>query len=384
MKTARLLFDNNADWFYATKVHASDPALWYQAPSGKTHLPTSSRDFTEYKAHAKVDAVHDWDIIRHQIIQSGKPYSMATLLEWLMALEPTDAVEVPQTFPAGLFEALKAAGLPVQVSKGEAFFPQRAVKTLEEIEKLAEAQRHNEQAFHKAAKVLREADIARDGTLMWQGATLTSEILRAEMQKVLVGLGSLSFNNGPYVQGGAQAAIPHERGHGPLRANELILIDCFPTSARGYCGDLTRTFCKGKPTQWHKDVYLAVLGAQEKALGMLRQNANGQDVQKAVEGFFNDAGFATGKDAEGNPYGFIHSLGHSVGLEVHDGGPRMLTRADCPLKSGYVTSVEPGLYYPPGTHKHGTGGCRIEDVVVVTENGYQNLTTFPKDKWIID
>ena len=389
MKIARLIYECDANWYYATEIPASDPAIWYQDPSGKTHLPTNSRDLAEYKAHAKADFVHDWDIIRHEIASTGKPYSMVAIIEWLIAKDPIDILEVPVNFPAALFNKLHQAGIPIKTYDAELFFSQRAIKSLVEVEKMAEAQRINEQGYHHAMSVLRQSDIARDNTLVWQGKPLTSEILRAEFNKKLIDLGVirhvLGTSIGPVVAGGIQASMPHERGHGALKAHELIIIDSFPTAGTFYNADCTRTFVKGKPTQWQHDVYHAVWGAQMQALGLIQAGANGQDIQKAVESFFNQAGFPTGKDNNGNPYGFVHSLGHGVGLEVHDPGPRMLTRADCILQSGYVTSVEPGLYYPSSlSGKGNVGGCRIEDVVVVTDHGHHNLTTFPKDKWIID
>jgi Xaa-Pro aminopeptidase len=83
-------------------------------------------------------------------------------------------------------------------------------------------------------------------------------------------------------------------------------------------------------------------------------------------------------DDQGRPYGFFHGTGHGVGLELHDPGPRTLSSVSCKLQAGMVTSVEPGLYYP------GKGGVRIEDVVAITPDGYQNLTKLEKKRWVID
>lgn len=383
MKTARLMYDCGADWRYATGVHASDPALWYQDPTGKTHLPTSTRDLAEYRAHAQADFVLDWTTIKTELAAASQPFNTVSIVQWLCAKDTPDVLEVPQSFPAHLYQQLKDAGLPVKTTGAELFFPSRAIKTPDEIAKLAEAQRINEQAFLKAFSLLREADIARDATLIWRGQALTSEILHAEMNKVLVEKGCTGFNHGPIVAGGAQGAAPHERGTGPLKAHQLIVIDCFPTAPNGYCGDLTRTVLKGKAPQWEQDVYHAVLTAQEVALSLLKPGVNGRDVHRAVEESFEKSGFKTGTDAAGNPYGFIHSTGHGLGLEVHDPGPKMLTKAETILQPGYVTTVEPGLYYPSNVNG-GIGGCRIEDFGVITPTGFTNLTSLSKEKWVFD
>lgn len=307
------------------------------------------------------------------------------MVTWLAAKEPVREIVVPSTFGAAMFAKLKAEGLPLVPCNDDLFEPARAVKTLAETEMLAVAQRANEQCFHHAMKVLREADIARDGTLVWKGVPLTAELVQREMNMVAVAHGAEEFHNGPIVACGVQGAMPHERGHGVLRAHELIVVDCFPRHRNGYWGDLTRTFVKGKATLWQQEVYGAVLEAQTLALGMVRAGVNGKDIHAAVVAHFAAAGFKTGTDDDGNPYGYFHGTGHGVGLDLHEPGPRMISTGDCVLQNGYVTSVEPGLYYPSSlSGKGNVGGCRMEDVVVVTEHGCHNLTSFPKNKWIID
>jgi Xaa-Pro aminopeptidase len=260
----------------------------------------------------------------------------------------------------------------------ELFFPARALKSAEEIDKLTAAQRLNQQCFARAREILAAAEIARDKSLVWEKRPLTSETLQTEMNLVALRGGAQEFADGPIVAGGAQGALPHERGHGVLRAEELIVVDCFPRHPNGYWGDLTRTYLKGRPAPWQRDLYAAVQGAQALALSLLKPGAEGSAVHRAVEQFLARAGFETGMGGDGLPYGFFHGTGHAVGLELHDAGPRTLSTQATRLQAGMVTSVEPGLYYP------GKGGCRIEDVVAITENGYQNLTTLDKDDWIID
>lgn len=382
MTFAQLIFENGANWRYATGTSIADPALWYRAPSGRTHIIVSELEISLMRANANVDHIHSFEDVRRGL--GDKALTLSVMVEWLRVKEAVDVIYVPHDFPAGTFMRLKEAGLPVEVNKDELFFPQRAIKTLKEIEALTVAQRANEQCFHHAFKVLRESDIGRDDVLFWKGQTLTAEILRAEMNKKAVEHGCEEFHGGPIVACGAQGAMPHERGHGPLRAHEFIVMDCFPRHANGYWGDLTRTVLKGKATPWHTDVYAAVLAAHDAGLGLIKAGVNGKDIHLRVAATLAEAGFKTGTDDKGRPYGFFHGTGHGVGLELHEPGPRMLSTVASELKAGYVTSVEPGLYYPAPVSGGGIGGCRIEDVVTVTDTGYHNLTSFPKDKWVID
>lgn len=383
LKFARMAFENGPNWRYAVGLACSDPHLWYQTPSGKTHIIVSELELTENREHAKVNHVHGFGELKQKPFFKDKPLSLLNMVKWLMELEQPDGIEVPPDFPAALFMRLTTSGVPVQIAEGDLFFPNRAIKTTAEIKALQAAQTQNESAFKLAFNILKDADIARDKSLIWNGKKLTSEILRGEMNAHLARLGTPRFAGdfysiAPIVAGGPQSAEPHNRGTGILKANTFILIDSFPMHPNGYWGDCTRTVCKGTPSAWMRDVYAAVLGAQKTALKLIKPEANGKDIHQAVADYLAKAGFKTGLDKNGNPFGFFHGTGHGVGLELHDPGPRTLSTASSILKPGMVTSVEPGLYYP------GKGGCRIEDVVVVTKTGHTNLNKLSKTSWVID
>jgi Xaa-Pro aminopeptidase len=244
-----------------------------------------------------------------------------------------------------------------------------------EVSHIEEAQRAVEEACAHAVEILEEAEVSDDGTLFWRGEPLTSEILRSEIDVELLRRGCTS-DEGTIAAGGAQAADPHERGSGPLRAGEAIILDIFPRNGESrYYADMTRTIVKGEPNEGLQEMYDAVLEAQETALSMIRAGVNGRDVHEKVSDILHERGYKTGKHDQrpGEPLteGFFHGTGHGVGLEVHE-APRVST-ADEELKVGDVVTVEPGLYEP------GVGGVRIEDLVVVTEDGCRNLTRFPKE-----
>jgi Xaa-Pro aminopeptidase len=142
-----------------------------------------------------------------------------------------------------------------------------------------------------------------------------------------------------------------------------------------YYADMTRTFVKGEPGEDLRKMYDAVLESQEAALAMIGPGIDGKDVHERVSEILHEAGYVTQihDRKEGKPLteGFFHGTGHGVGLEIHE-APRLgLTGQE--LVPGDIVSVEPGLYYPS------IGGVRIEDLVLVTEDGSRNLTRFPKE-----
>jgi Xaa-Pro aminopeptidase len=380
--TAKLLYECGANWRYAVGEHISDPALWYQSVKGVTHAVVNELEYGHLTGHVTVDKLHSFGTLRAKL--KGVPLSLPNMLQALVAMEKTSPaiIEVPRDFPAGLYQTLRDAGLPLQPSKDDLFFPARAIKTAAEIKKLRTAQALNEAVIQHGINLIAMADVAKDGKLFWQGKPLTSEIMQTEMNARAAKLGALSFSGGPIVAGGKQGATPHNRGSGGLRAGQFIVIDSFPHHRNGYWGDCTRTVLKGTPTDWHKQVYYTVLEAQTLALKLIKPGVDGRDIQAAVQSFFVQAGFKTGTDKQSRPFGFFHGTGHGVGLELHDPGPRTISGVSCLLKAGMVTSVEPGLYYP-GKGKQ-AGGCRIEDVVVITASGYKNLTKLDKKRWIID
>lgn len=383
MQPARLLYENGANWHYATGHATSDPTLWCQLPGGEVRVAASSLEAGLLAQHMPTATRLDYAKLREQATARFGKASLAGMAMALLGDPLPETVLVPADFPLGLADALRKLGLNLTTpAAGELFFPGRYVKSMAEVEKLAAAQRLNEQSLHHGVSILRGADVAANGGLIWRGSPLTSEIVRAEMQKKALDLGATEFHGGPIVAGGAQGAFPHERGHGQLMANELIVIDTFPRHANGYWGDLTRTFIKGKASAWQESLYNTVLESQTRALAAIKAGADGKDIDASVSRYFESRGFKNGTDASGLPYGCIHSLGHSIGLELHDVGPG-LSGAGTTLVAGSALTVEPGLYYPTDVNG-GVGGVRIEDIVIVTDTGHTNLTTFPKTGWILD
>jgi Xaa-Pro aminopeptidase len=274
---------------------------------------------------------------------------------------------IPDDFPAGLATRISQLGVGLTIVT-DAIFPEREVKTPREIAAIREGNRCSAAGLAAAERLLRASKI-KGRQLLHDGKPLTSECLRRAIEVACLEAGSLS--HGTIAAGGDQACDPHCVGHGPLRANELIVVDVFPrVQTTGYHGDMTRTFLRGHASDAQRALVEAVRAAQFGAMQSIRAGVNGRDIHHGVIAEFEQRGYATKHTAKGS-VGFFHGTGHGLGLAVHE-LPRMSTVDHTLLKDSVVT-VEPGLYYP------GLGGCRIEDVVQVTARGAKQLSDFHYD-----
>ena len=172
----------------------------------------------------------------------------------------------------------------------------------------------------------------------------------------------------PIIAAGENGALPHaEPGDREIGPGELVVFD-MGAELDGYCSDGTRTFATGDPGEEAREVYDLVLAAQLAALAAIRVGASGKEVDAVAREMIAEAG-------HGDHFG--HGLGHGVGLEVHE-SPRLATTSDDELREGNVVTVEPGIYLP------GRFGVRIEDLVVVTGDGYRNLSGTSKELTVVD
>ena len=210
------------------------------------------------------------------------------------------------------------------------------------------------------------ASALTDGVYAWleergfEGRTEREVALAAEARMRHLGAEDPSFPSivaaGP--NGSLIHAVPGER---KIRRDEYIVID-MGAIVDGYCSDCTRTLVEGEPPIAHREAYEVVLAAQEAALGEIKAGASGRELDAVARDLIAEAGY-------GELFG--HGLGHGVGIEVHE-PPRLSRRSDDVLQAGEVVTVEPGVYLP------GEFGVRIEDLVVVTDDGHRNLSSRPK------
>jgi Xaa-Pro aminopeptidase len=270
---------------------------------------------------------------------------------------------VADDFPAALYLKLRDLGLRLELANGQ-LFPEREVKTPKEAAALREGNRLSSVGFAVAEDILRRAR-PRKRELIFEGKPLTSERMQFAIASAILEQGGSPDDT--IVAGGNQACDPHERGHGPLRPNEMIIFDIFPRVVKtGYFGDMTRTYLKGRANEAQRKLYNTVHEAQRAAIKTVRTGVDGRDVHQQVLNVFDAAGYKT-KHGKNGSEGFFHGTGHGLGLAVHE-VPRIST-VPYKLVKGSVVTIEPGLYYP------GLGGCRIEDVVQVTDRGARLLSS---------
>jgi Xaa-Pro aminopeptidase len=369
--------EHDADAYHLSGFLAPDAVICLRV-AGKSYLAVSSLEYGRAAKEAPVDELLSYDELEitrlaRELKSGAKAYAaaIANLLERLGAMG--SPIAVPPGLGVVYADELRARGVTLTPDR-VLFEGLRRSKTEAEISNIGKTQAAVEAACAHARSILEESDLGSDDSLIWRGEPLTSELLRSEIDVELLRRGCAA--DGTIAAGGPQGADPHERGHGPLKAGESIIVDIFPIDlSTRYYSDMTRTFVKGEPNEGFRKMYDAVLESQETALSMIEAGVNGRDVHRKVADVLHEAGYKTNvHDQEpGKPLteGFFHGTGHGVGLEIHE-APR-IAPVDEELIPGDVVSVEPGVYDPE------IGGVRIEDLVVVTEDGCRNLTRFPKE-----
>lgn len=272
-------------------------------------------------------------------------------------------IEVSRRFPLDVADYLRLQGVTLHIKTP--FMPERSRKSAEEIGYIRSAQETTGRAFTLIENILRNSGIVND-SIIYKREILTGEFLKREAGSFLYTNG-MDDPEGMIISSGRQAAMPHHKGKGLILPHQTIVCDIFPRSREsGYFADMTRTYAKGIPSPQAIKMYEAVKNAQDKALDLVKPGASAKDIHNAAAKVIKSAGFDVGKK------GFIHSLGHGLGLDVHE-APSISSSSIDILEVGNVITIEPGLYYPE------YGGVRLEDVVVVTENGFENLTNYPRN-----
>jgi Xaa-Pro aminopeptidase len=278
---------------------------------------------------------------------------------------------VPASFPVGHADYLRAAGIEVTVER-ELFDERRRAKTATEVAGIRRAQRACEAALDASRELLRKAHPNGSG-LEVDGRPLTCEWIKRVIEDVFAD--HEVEGSDMIVAHGPQTAVGHNQGSGQVGPNEPIVFDLFPRDrATGCYSDMTRTYVVGEPSEEVAEWHALVKRALETSTAGIKPGVEGRTLFEGVCEQFHEAGYKTQlhKDpGEVLEDGFFHSLGHGVGLEVHE--QPSLGRSGQRLVPGDVVTIEPGLY------RAGYGGLRLEDIVLVTEDGYEVLTDYPYD-----
>jgi Xaa-Pro aminopeptidase len=374
--TAELFFgdtETRPNGFHLTGFLAPDPIIYIRHAGGET-LCVSALEIERARAESSVGEVIEFREAGYEDLSRAGNEGMALWSGMILNLLRRHGVErvlVEDEFPVGLADRLRAGDVEV-APQTTRFDSRRRVKSADEVEAMVLVQRANEAAVSAAIDAIRRSRPRADRVLELDGEPLTSEriklILGTELMARGCALGEV------IVASGADSALPHGRGSGPIRAGEPVIIDCFPqhVSSRMHA-DMTRTVVWGDPDPLVQRMYDAVLAAQDAALGLIRAGVDGRDVHREVCRTLFEHGFRTlmkPYDTGDSEAVMNHGTGHGLGLAVHE-APRVSDTHNI-LQEGDVVTVEPGLYHPR------LGGVRIEDVVVVTADGCRNLMEMPK------
>lgn len=357
----------DADWRFATGVDV-EAGIFLDTGDDQV-LVVTELEFDRAIVQAKVRSVVDRR-------QSGWQESRDVIGAWaavarhLLQSRGIEAVRISAALPVGYWDALRRTGVEMEIDP-ELFTARRRRKTAEEASFIHSAQRAAEAACAEVIAHLAVAEI-QDGLLWLDQRPLTSERLMARAEAALAEIGYLGGEM--IIAGSPECALPHYRGEGQLRANAPIIIDIFPQGkTSGYHGDLTRTVVVGEVSDEVSRMWEASCAALDAAIATLRAGVNGRDVHLEACRVLVEHGFGTYTAGFEGPLDgprMSHSLGHGVGLDVHEAPS--LRDLDYPLEAGDVVTVEPGLY------KAGLGGVRVEDTGVITRDGFTNFTSLPR------
>jgi len=279
---------------------------------------------------------------------------------------------VPETFPLWLADRLRAEGVELTVD-ADFFDDRRRVKTEAEIAGIRRAQLAAEAGMDTARDLLRRASANGDG-LVIDGEPLTVERVKSAMAQTFAANGASADDF--IVAPGPQGAVGHDMGSGPIRSGVPIVVDIWPRDNESFmfC-DMTRTFVVGDVPDDVREWHRLCKEALDRAISEIKDGADGRSIFDGTCELFEAAGEPTQRTktpGQALADGFFHGLGHGVGLEVHE-APGMGLASKLPMKTGDVVTVEPGLY------RQGYGGVRLEDLVLVTDDGAENLTRYPYD-----
>lgn len=271
-------------------------------------------------------------------------------------------VLVPQGIPHDAAVWLETGGCELEST--DVVGRMRARKSEREIDRIRAVQDAAQRGMARAERVLADAN-AGDEMLRWEDEALTTERLRREIN-VEMAREDVTDAGNTVVGAGKTCGDLHFSGDAPIHAGETVLLDLSPRGSHGYYGDLSRTFVVDSEGGWERRAYVAVERAQDAAFSVLKEGAG--TVASAVQEETAAEIAAYGFRPDGSP-GFVHSAGHGVGMSLHE-APSI--RAERELEAGMVLSVEPGVYDPR------KGGVRIEDLIVVRDEGFENLTDYPR------
>jgi Xaa-Pro aminopeptidase len=363
----------SADMRHAIPLGVPDPILYAEA-GGAKHVFTHSMEAARLSALDLFEVHVSEEFGRDELVGSGMK---ATEIRAELAVREVASLgikraTVPENFPVWLADRLRAEGVEIEPDQ-DAFDDRRRSKTDAQIAGMRRAQTAAEAAMDTCRDMLRRAEISGDQLLL-EGELLTVERVKAAMSATFTAHDTTSEDF--IVAPGPQGAVGHDMGSGPIPPHTPVVVDIWPRdNASAVYTDMTRTFVVGDAADDVREWHRLCKEALDRAVAETKPGAAGRAIFDGTCEIFEAAGELTQRTKKpGEPLvdGFFHGLGHGVGLEVHE-APGLGILADKKLVAGDCITIEPGLY------RQGYGGVRLEDNVLVTETGYDNLTNYPYD-----
>jgi Xaa-Pro aminopeptidase len=363
----------SADLRHAIPLGVPDPILYAEA-SGSKHVFTHSMEAARLRAlglfHVHLAEEFGFD----ELMASGldrKEIRAHLAVREVQSLALKQAT-VPENFPVWLADRLRADGIELTVDQ-EVFDDRRRAKTEAQLAGMRRAQRAAEAAMDTCRDMLRRSKISGDDLIL-DGELLTVERVKGAMNVTFAEHNATADEY--IVAPGPQGAVGHDMGSGPIPAHTPLVVDIFPRdNESAVYTDMTRTFVVGNVADDVREWHRLCKEALDRAISETRAGVEGRALFDGTCEIFEAAGELTLRTkTPGEPLsdGFFHSLGHGVGLEVHE-APGLGPLSTQPLVAGDCITIEPGLY------RQGYGGVRLEDNVLVTDDGYENLTNYPYD-----
>lgn len=360
----------NPALYHRVRFAVGDPAAWLSLSiNGQLRSEFIVRDIEMQRARqvVKVDRVScPADYAPAGGLSGDRATATAQAVAECLVRAGVSHVTTDRTLPFIFAWFIQQAGLSLEYS-AELGVIDRRVKDEQELQWLAQAQQVTEAAMLMACQTVAQAKANAAGELVHEGQVLTSQGLRKRISQYLLDRDYANPHDA-IVASLPHSADCHDRGSGPLKTGQAVIIDIFPRSlATNYWGDCTRTVVHGDPSDEVVAMHAAVVAAKQAATGAARAGTTADLVHAATKNALAAHGYEFQRGAIADAPIMSHGTGHGIGLEVHE--PILLDDNGGTLMAGEVFTIEPGLY----SRQH--GGVRVEDMVVITAGLPRNLNT---------
>jgi len=367
----------DVNMYYLTKFLAPDPFIFVKRVDDDPLVVINQMEFSRAQKESAVKNIRSYFEYDYVEIVKSAPNPKIGIAKFVASvakkeLDSKSNIYVPPNFPTAIADVLRHEGLKI-TPLFDVIEKARVTKEPDEVEEVKKTQEIAEKVTAEAIELIANTDVASNGVLLFKEdgkkEPLTAGKLRALFGHRYIDNGFV-MEEETIIACGPKGADPHYRGNAEdeLKANQPIILDVFPRNqVKRYWSDMTRTIVKGKASPKVKEMFEVVLEARDAALDALHAGVLGSDMQNLVCDIIEKHGYETIRGGKQIVKGYTHSLGHGVGLEIHE-EPSMSEFYKLPLQEHSIVTVEPGLYDPA------IGGVRIEDIVEVTKRKCKNLT----------